>query len=184
MTEIASYLAIQQRQVGKMSVKEMTRVSLLATLLFIIYSCGSLIMYVELFNFTVLLYSVTLPKKQSFLIVLLFCFLLILVYGLQLWTVMYGVVFPIYTVIYHSIGKRLNSEYGLAILGFILAFLCGTLIDLPFMVMSGMTWKALWIRLLLGFQVSLGNGLSTFLATLFLYNPLSKIIKKSMRIKV
>ena len=70
------------------------------------------------------------------------------------------------------------SEYSLAVLGFILAFLCGTLIDLPFMMLSGMTWKALWIRLLLGFQVSLGNGLSTFLATLFLYPPLSKVIKK------
>ena len=46
------------------------------------------------------------------------------------------------------------------------------------MMLSGMTWKALWIRLLLGFQVSLGNGLSTFLATLFLYPPLSKVIKK------
>ena len=55
----------------------MTRVSLLATLLFIIYSCGSMVMYVELFNFTVLLYSVTLPKKHAFLTVLLFCLLLL-----------------------------------------------------------------------------------------------------------
>ena len=141
----------------------MTRVSLLATLLFIIYSCGSMVMYVELFNFTVLLYSVTLPKKHAFLTVLLFCLLL---------------VFPSYTLLYHVFGKRFKSEYSLAVLGFILAFLCGTLIDLPFMMLSGMTWKALWIRLLLGFQVSLGNGLSTFLATLFLYPPLSKVIKK------
>ena len=142
----------------------MTRVSLLATLLFIIYSCGSMVMYVELFNFTVLLYSVTLPKKHAFLTVLLFCLLLLMVYGI--------------TLIYHLFGKRLKSEYFLAVLGFVLAFLCGTLIDLPFMMLSGMTWKALWIRLLLGFQVSLGNGLSTFLATLFLYPPLSKVIEK------
>ena len=62
----------------------MTRVSLLATLLFIIYSCGSMVMYVELFNFTVLLYSVTLPKKHAFLTVLLFCLLLLMVYGIVL----------------------------------------------------------------------------------------------------
>lgn len=161
-----------------MTVKEMTRVSLLATLLFIIYNCGSMVMYVELFNFTVLLYSMALSKKQSFFAVLLFCFLLVLVYGIQLWTMMYCLVFPTYTIIYHFIGKRLKSEYSIAVLGFILAFLCGTLIDLPFMVMSGMVGKALWIRLILGFQVSLGNGLSTFLATLFLYNPLLKVIKK------
>ena len=184
MMAIVLYLATQQKQVGKMSIKEMTRVSLLATLLFIIYSCGSWMMYVELFNFTILLYGVNLPKKQSFLAVLLFCILLILVYGLQLWTIMYVLVFPTYTWIYHLIGRRLKSEYSLAILGFILAFLCGTLIDLPFIMLSGMTWKALWIRLLLGFQVSLGNGLSTFLATLFLYQPLSTIIQKCVKTKV
>ena len=83
-----------------------------------------------------------------------------------------------------SFNRRLKSEYSLAILGFILAFLCGTLIDLPFIMLSGMTWKALWIRLLLGFQVSLGNGLSTFLATLFLYQPLSTIIQKCVKTKV
>ena len=114
----------------------MTRVSLLATLLFIIYSCGSMVMYVELFNFTVLLYSVTLPKKHAFLTVLLFCLLLLLVYGIQLWTLMYALVFPSYTLIYHLFGKRVKSEYFLAVLGFVLAFLCGTLIDLPFMMMS------------------------------------------------
>lgn len=184
MMGIVLYLVTQRKQVGKMSVKEMTRVSLLATLLFIIYSCGSWMMYVELFNFTILLFSVNLPKKQSFLVVLLFCFLLILVYGLQLWTIMYVLVFPTYTWIYHLIGKKLRSEYSLAVLGFILAFLCGTLIDLPFIIISGMTSKALLIRLLLGFQASLGNGLSTFLATLFLYQPLSTIIQKCIKTKV
>lgn len=156
----------------------MTRVSLLATLLFIIYSCGSMVMYVELFNFTVLLYGVTLPRKQSFFIVLLFCLLLVLVYGIQLWTLMYVLIFPAYALIYYQFGKHLKSEYLLAILGFLLAFLCGTLIDLPFMILSGMTCKVFWIRLLMGFQVSLGNGLSTFLATLFLYQPLARVIKQ------
>ena len=56
-----------------MTVKEMTRVALLATLLFIIYSWGSMVLYVELFNFTILLYSVTFPKKQALLSVILFC---------------------------------------------------------------------------------------------------------------
>ena len=161
-----------------MTVKEMTRVALLATLLFIIYSWGSMVLYVELFNFVILLYGVTFPKKQALLSVMLFCCLLILIYGIQLWTLMYVIVFPLYVLIYHHMGKRLKSEYSLGILGFILAFLCGSFIDLPFMILSGMTWKVLWIRLLFGFQVSLGNGVSTFLATLFLYRPLSNILKK------
>lgn len=163
-----------------MTIKEMTRVSLLATLLFIIYSWGSMFLYVELFNFTVLLYGVTFPKRQALLSVILFCCLLMLIYGIQLWSLMYMIVFPLYILIYHRIGKQLKSEYSLGILGFVLAFLCGAFIDLPFMLMSGMTWKVLWIRLLVGFQVSLGNGVSTFLATLFLYQPLSNRLKKFM----
>lgn len=161
-----------------MSVKEMTKVALLATLLFMIYSMGSMVMYVELFNFTVLLYGVSLTRRQSFGAVLIFSGLLVLVYGVQIWTLMYVLVFPTYTLVYHQVGKWTHSEYVLASVGFILAFLCGTLIDLPFMLMSGLTSKALILRLILGFQVSLGNGICTFLATLFLFPSLSKLLTK------
>lgn len=161
-----------------MSVKEMTKVALLATLLFMIYSMGSMVMYVELFNFTVLLYGVSLTRRQSFGAVLIFSCLLVLVYGVQIWTLMYVLVFPTYTLVYHQVGKWTHSEYVLASVGFILAFLCGTLIDLPFMLMSGLTSKALILRLILGFQVSLGNGICTFLATLFLFPSLSKLLTK------
>lgn len=161
-----------------MSVKEMTKVALLATLLFMIYSMGYMVMYVELFNFTVLLYGVSLTRRQSFGAVLIFSCLLVLVYGVQIWTLMYVLVFPTYTLVYHQVGKWTHSEYVLASVGFILAFLCGTLIDLPFMLMSGLTSKALIIRLILGFQVSLGNGICTFLATLFLFPSLSKLLTK------
>lgn len=161
-----------------MSVKEMTKVALLATLLFMVYSMGSMVMYVELFNFTVLLYGVSLTRKQSFRAVLIFSCLLVLVYGVQIWTLMYALVFPTYTLVYYQVGKWTHSEYVLASVGFILAFLCGTLIDLPFILMSGLTSKALIIRLILGFQVSLGNGICTFLATLFLFPSLSKLLTK------
>lgn len=161
-----------------MSVKEMTKVALLATLLFMIYSMGSMVMYVELFNFTVLLYGVSLTRRQSFGAVLIFSCLLVLVYGVQIWTLMYVLVFPTYTLVYHQVGKWTHSEYVLASVGFILAFLCGTLIDLPFMLMSELTSKALILRLILGFQVSLGNGICTFLATLFLFPSLSKLLTK------
>ena len=104
----------------------MTRVSLLATLLFIIYSCGSMVMYVELFNFTVLLYSVTLPKKHAFFDCIIILFITIDGLWDSIWTLMYLLVFPSYTLLYHVFGKRFKSEYSLAVLGFILAFLCGT----------------------------------------------------------
>lgn len=161
-----------------MTIREMTKVALLATMLFIIYSMGSLVMYIELFNFTVLLYGVSLTRRQSFGAVLIFSCLLTLVYGVQIWTLMYVLIFPGYALIYHQVGRWTRSEYILAGIGFILAFLCGTLIDLPFMLMSGLTSKSLLIRLILGFQTSLGNGICTFLATLFLFPSLSRVLMK------
>ncbi len=163
-----------------MKVKEMTRIALLAALLFIIYSSGSVMLYVELFNFTVLLYGVTLPRRQAVLAVLLVCLLIVFIYGVQLWTMMYVLIFPSYAFIYSWMGRRIKSEYGFAFLGFFLAFLSGTLIDLPFILLSGMAGKALVSHFLFGFQASLGNGMSTFLATLFLFAPLSKVIKRSL----
>ena len=156
-----------------MKVRELARISALASLLFIIYHCGSLVLYVELFNFTVLLYGISLPKRQAIL-----CLLIVLVYGAQPWTLMYVLIFPTYAIIYHLIGRRLRSEYVVACLGFLGAFLSGTLIDLPFIFLSGMTGRALGIHLLLGFQTSVGNGVSTFLATIFLLPILSKVMKR------
>ncbi len=161
-----------------MKVRELARISALASLLFIIYHCGSLVLYVELFNFTVLLYGVSLPKRQAILSVLIACLLIVLVYGAQPWTLMYVLIFPTYAIIYHLIGRRLRSEYVVACLGFLGAFLSGTLIDLPFIFLSGMTGRALGIHLLLGFQTSVGNGVSTFLATIFLLPILSKVMKR------
>ena len=164
-----------------MTIREMSQIAILATLLFIIYSFGSQLPGVELFNFTVLLYGVTLPKKQSFIVVVIFSCLLILMYGIQPWTLMYLIIFPAYTQIYYYVGKLIKSEFKLAMVGGVLAFLCGTLIDLPYILMSGMASKSLIFYLIAGFKVSLGNLLSTFLATLYLYQPLSKHLKRLLK---
>ncbi|HOK63319.1 MAG TPA: hypothetical protein PLE17_05440, partial [Soehngenia sp.] len=66
----------------------------------------------------------------------------------------------------------------LALLGFVLAFICGTLIDMPYIIAANLDYKGLIIRLLLGFQVSIVNALVTFIATLFLLDPLNKLLLK------
>ncbi len=164
-----------------MTVRQMSQIAILATLLFIIYNAGSQLAYVELLNFTILIYGVTLPRKDSFLAVFIFSCLIILMYGIQPWALMYIIVFPLYTQLYYVIGKWVQSEFKLALVGFIFAFLCGTLIDLPYILMSGMTINALKLYVIMGFKVSLGNALCTFLATLYLYQPLSKQLKHLVR---
>lgn len=161
-----------------MNSKKVTRVAMLASILYIIQFIGSGLLYIELVNFTILLYGVTLKRDESYLAVTIFCLLVILTRGFGLWTIMYLVVFPQYALIYAALGKKIKSLYLLALLGFVLAFICGTLIDIPYIIAANLDYKGLIIRLLLGFQVSIVNALVTFVATLFLLDPLNKLLLK------
>ncbi|HPP32060.1 MAG TPA: hypothetical protein PK083_06320 [Soehngenia sp.] len=161
-----------------MNSKKVTRVAMLASILYIIQFIGSGLLYIELVNFTILLYGVTLKRDESYLAVTIFCLLVMLTRGFGLWTIMYLVVFPQYALIYAALGKKIKSLYLLALLGFVLAFICGTLIDIPYIIAANLDYKGLIIRLLLGFQVSIVNALVTFIATLFLLDPLNKLLLK------
>ncbi len=161
-----------------MNSKKVTRVAMLASILYIIQFIGSGLLYIELVNFTILLYGVTLKRDESYLAVTIFCLLVMLTRGFGLWTIMYLVVFPQYALIYAALGKKIKSLYLLALLGFVLAFICGTLIDIPYIIAANLDYKGLIIRLLLGFQVSIVNALVTFVATLFLLDPLNKLLLK------
>lgn len=162
-----------------MKAKDITLIALLASIMYVIYTIGSGFLYFELLNFTVLLYGVTFSKKTSYFSTLVFSLLVILTWGLAPWTVMYLVVFPVYSLIYSSLGNHIRSEYLFAAFGFILAFFCGTIIDLPYIYMAGLDYRGLVIRLLLGFQVSIINAGTTFISTLFLLYPIRKALLKS-----
>ena len=163
-----------------MRTRELTTTALLATILYIVYTMGSFVMYVELFNFMLVVYGVCFKRKQAWMATVLFVILLIITRGLAPWTLMYLLLFPQYVLIYSWLKEKTKSETILAIVAGILAFCCGTIIDFPYIFVADLGYEALIARLLMGFQVSLGNLLCTFLATLFLLKPLGKVI---MRIK-
>jgi len=158
-----------------MNTRELTRIAVLAALLYVIQFVGSFILYFEWVNFTILLYGVYLKRKEAWLSVAVFSLLVMLTRGIAPWSIMYLALFPQYTLIYSFFKNKIKSEYIYAFLGFVLAFLCGTLIDLPYMLTAGLGYEALIFRLLAGFQVSLGNGIVTFVSTLFLLKPLKKV---------
>lgn len=158
-----------------MSTRELTRIAVLAALLYVIQFIGSFILYFEWVNFVILLYGVYLKRKEAWFSVVVFCFMVMLTRGIALWSIAYLLVFPQYTLIYSFLKDYLKNEYMLGALGFILAFLCGTLIDLPYIISAGLDHRALFIRLLAGFQVSLTSGIVTFISALFLLKPLKKV---------
>lgn len=161
-----------------MRTRELTTTALLAAILYIVYTMGSFVMYVELLNFMLIVYGVYFKRKQAWMATILFAILLVITRGLAPWTLMYLLLFPQYVLIYSLLKEKTNSETVLAIVGGILAFCCGTIIDLPYIIVSDLGYEALIARFFMGFQVSLGNLLCTFLATLFLLKPLGRVIMR------
>lgn len=161
-----------------MSGRKITQGALLAAILYVVYFMGSFVTYFELVSFTILLYGTTLERKQSYLATVVFCILVMLTKGIAPWSLMYLVVFPQYALIYSFIGKITKSEYVYAGFGAVFSFFMGTLIQIPYFLTAGLTGKELWITVLLGFQVGIGNLICTVIATLFLYKPLNKVLKR------
>lgn len=160
-----------------MSAKDITRIAVLSAILFIVYYLGSTLMYVSITTFVMLLYGVYVKRKNAYITIVVFCFLVMLLYGFGMWVIMYFVLFPQYILIYSALYKRCKSEYVLAFVGAFLTFICGTLIDLPFIISTGLGGHALVVRLVLGFETDLGSTLCTLFGVLFLLKPLKRAFK-------
>ena len=160
-----------------MSAKDITRIAVLSAILFIVYYLGSTLMYVSITNFVMLLYGVYVKRKNAYITIVVFCFLVMLLYGFGMWVIMYFVLFPQYILIYSALYKRCKSEYVLAFVGAFLTFICGTLIDLPFIISTGLGGHALVVRIVLGFETDLGSTLCTLFGVLFLLKPLKRAFK-------
>lgn len=161
-----------------MNTRRLTQCALLSAILYIVYFMGSFVTYVELVSFIILLYGTTLPKKISWFSIVVFCILVMLTKGVAPWSIMYLLILPQYALIYNTLSRWTKSEYVYGLVGAVLSFCMGTLIDLPYLLTAGLGSKSLWITLVLGFQVSIGNAICTFIATLFLYKTLSKVLKR------
>lgn len=161
-----------------MKTNEIIRVALLSAILLVVQVTFSGILYVEFFNFMIVLYAVSFKLKESYLSVIVTSILMILVFGFGLWSIMYLIVFPQYVLIYSYVYKKTNSDIVLGILATFLALISGTLIDLPILISTGVFNKIFLVRFLMGLQVSTGSAICTLISVLFLLKPLEKTLKK------
>ena len=163
-----------------MNSKHITRIAALAVFLYIVYFLGSFVDYIELVSFMILVYGTTLKTKISYFAVVVFSLIVMLTKGIGPWSLMYLVVFPQYILIYSLVANVTKNRIVYFILAGILSFSLGTLIDLPYLLTGGLYGKALLIKVLMGFQVSLGNVACTIVAAIFLYEPFRNLIRKTL----
>ena len=163
-----------------MSAKEITRIAVLAVFLYVVYTLGSSVEYIELVSFIILVYGTTLKTKIAYFAAVIFAIIVMLTRGMGVWTIMYLVIFPQYILIYSGIARLTKNRIVYLVLAAFLSFWLGTLIDLPYILTSGMQGRALIIYILTGFQVCLGNMACTVVAGIFLYDPFSNLIRKTL----
>lgn len=157
-----------------MTTRELTRIALMGTLLYIVFHAFSDILYLELITFTILSFSQVFPRRECVMACVLFALLHLLLYGVMIWNIMYLLIFPIYGFLFASMKRVLQGRIvGLALTAGIASFLIGQLVDLPFLLF-GKTITVLY--LLMGLKTSLIQGSLTFLAALFLYEPTHRVL--------
>lgn len=159
--------------------KEMTRIAFAAAILVCVYWAFSQILYIELVTTTLILYGLNFSKRDTFLIALVFSAVLVIMYGIQSFTIMYMVVFPIFGLL-TSLLKRPLEKYlhFTAFYGGLFSFILGTLVDLPYLLFSG---KSTFIYLITGLQVGIPKGFATIVVIVLAFEPLNNILKQILR---
>ena len=150
-----------------MTARELTRIALMGTLLYIVFHAFSDILYLEMITFS---------RRETVIACVLFAALHLLLHGIMVWNIAYLLIFPTYGYLFASMKRLLKGRPTLtALIAGCFSFLIGQLVDLPFILFS-QTITVFY--LLLGVKTSLIQGTLTFLVTLFLYEPIQNVLQR------
>lgn len=162
-----------------MKTRELTRIAFMGALMCCVFQLFSSILYLELITFTIVVFSCSCPRKEAVLACVVFALLNMLFMGINPWTMMYLVIYPVYALILTS-AKGVLLKHRLLLYGMcgVLSFLTGQLLDVPFLLFSS---KVTLLYILIGLRTSLVQGIISFVACMFLFDPLHKRIKEIMK---
>ena len=157
-----------------MKAKQLTKIAFMAASMICVFQAFSHILYLELITFTIVCFAMNTSRKEAVLSCVIFACLNMLFLGITPWTCMYFMIYPLYALVVVLFKGFLNKHLlCLCLLCGFLSFLCGQLLDLPFLLFSKHVTLLYWIS---GLKTSLIQGILSFLSCLFLYEPLSKRI--------
>lgn len=159
-----------------MSVKQLTRIAFLGSLMYIVFQSFSGFLYIEMITFTICSFSMVFSRKEVVIAAFLFGVIQILFHGLMFWNVMYILIYPIYAYICSTYRSFfMQHKIGFYMVGGFFSFLTGQLVELPFLLVSK---KVTIIYMLMGLKTSLIQGCVTFLEFLMLHDPVHRVLKR------
>lgn len=157
-----------------MRTKELTRIAFMAAMEYVVFMMFSSVLYLEAITLILVLFATTFSLKESLTASLTCNLLLMIQYGVHTWTIGYLLAFTLQTLTSYSCKKWLLSSTWFCIpFCFLLSFLLGTCIDLPFLLISD---AITYLYLIMGFKTSLIQAIITAFEACFLFQPLQKVL--------
>ena len=158
----------------KLTVKELVLIALLSALLLVAQVGLAFLPNIEVVSLLVILYTLFFKKKTLY-IIYIFALLEGLIYGFGIWWLMY---LYVWTILW-GITVLLKSEKSPVIWAFISGFFglfFGTLCSVPYFITGGVSMGISWI--IAGLQMDIIHGISNFVVTLLLFQPLYTAFQK------
>ena len=152
-----------------MTVKQLCLIAIMACINTIVFTTFSSILYLECITFTIVLFAIVFDLKSSVLAAFVFTIVNFMYQGINPWTMIYVVVYPLYSLIVGLNQKFLRKHFFVTVFvcGF-LSFLTGQLLQLPMILFSK---KITMLYFMLGLQVSIPQGIMSAIFCFICYKP-------------
>lgn len=159
-----------------MSVKTLTRIAIMASIQSAVFTIFSHVLYLEGITFTLCLFACVFKKEEVVLASFVFGMVNMLVQGITIWTLMYVLIYPTYSVLLATFKQVwLKKPMVLVFVCGFLSFLTGQLMDLPFILFA----KEITIfYIILGLKTSIIQGCLSAFMCLLIFEPCLKVLQK------
>ena len=131
---------------------------------------------IEIVTLLFMVFTVSLGRKRSLFLSIVFVTTEILIYGFSTWVIGYYIVWPLLVLITSFFSRKLKSEYGYAIIaglfGLSYGFLFAVVESFFYGPAYGLTY---WLK---GLTFDMVHGVSNFIIVLFLFQPLNRVLTK------
>ena len=111
-----------------MKTRELTRIALMGTILYVVFQAFSDILYLEMITFTILAFSQVFTRRETVLSCLLFAAVHLLLHGIMFWNIAYLIIFPTYGLLFSANRGLLDRHPGFVpFYGAFFSFLTGSM---------------------------------------------------------
>lgn len=158
-----------------MNVKQLCKLALCSAILIVSKEILAFLPNVELVTFFCLMYGLFFSKRENLLITISFCFVQMILYGFGLWTLVYFVIWPGFTIFVCLIKKHITNYMRASMVSSIFGFSFGFLCSIPYFFFSIQTG---WAYFLNGIFFDIIHGMGNLILCLILFDPVYKIFSQ------